>query len=111
MPAKTPAIISAILTVVLLILFAILFLFVQMLALNGASERQGMTAMGISLVCQGVVVILAALMAGWVTRLVITKWSWNPVVAVIVAVITGTFLGGVLSFLSLILAIPIAGIR
>lgn len=111
MSTKTPSIISAVVTVVFLILFVILFLFVQMLALNGASERQGAAAMGISLICQGVGVILAAILAVRLTNLMINKFSWNPIVAVIVAIIAGTFLGGLISFLSVIVAVPIAGIR
>jgi hypothetical protein len=43
MPNKSPATISAILTVLILVLLSILFLLLQMIALNGASERQGLT--------------------------------------------------------------------
>jgi hypothetical protein len=57
MPNKSPATISAILTVLILVLLAILFVLLQMVALNGASERQGLTAMGISLGCQSIVII------------------------------------------------------
>ena len=111
MPTKTPAIISTILTVIILITFAILSIFTQMIALNGASERQGVTAMGISLVCQGVGVILAGMLAWWLTNLAITRFNWNKVLAVITATIAGTLLGGLISFLSIIIAIPMAGIR
>jgi hypothetical protein len=107
---KTPAIISSILTVILLIIFAILSVFAQMIALNGVSESQGITAMGISLVCQGVGVILAGVFAGWLSRLVITKFNWNKVLAVIVAVMAGILLGGAISLLSTIISIPLAGI-
>lgn len=111
MANKTPAIISAVLTILLLILFAVLSIFTQMIALNGVSESQGMTAMGISLVCQGVGVILAGMFAGWLTNRVITKFDWNKILAVIVAVITGIMIGGTISFVSTILSIPLAGIR
>ena len=107
---KTPAIISAVLTIVLLILFAVLSVFMQMIALNGVSESQGATAMGISLVCQGVGLILVGLFAGWLTNLVITKFNWNKILAVIVAVIAGVLLGGAISFVSFIISIPLAGI-
>jgi hypothetical protein len=110
MTNRTPAIISAVLTIVLLILFAVLSVFMQMIALNGVSERQGATAMGISLVCQGVGLILAAIVAAWISNLVITKFNWNKVLAVIVAVIAGVLFGGVISFVSLIVSIPLAGI-
>lgn len=111
MSAKTPSTIAAVLTIVFLVLFVILFLIVQMLALNGASERQGVTAMGISLVCQGVGIILAALLAGRLTSLAITKLNWNNIVAVLLSVIAATLFGGFISFLSVIIAIPMAGIR
>jgi hypothetical protein len=110
MTNKTPAIISAVLTIVLLILFAVLSVFMQMIALNGVTESKGMTAMGISLVCQGIGLILAAIVAGWISNLVITKFNWNKALAVIVAVITGVLLGGTLSVLSFFLSIPLAGI-
>jgi hypothetical protein len=108
---KTPAIISAVLTILLLILFAILSIFTQMIALNGVSERQGFTAMGISLGCQGLGVILAAVFAWWSTNLMIAKFKWNKILAVAVAVIATSLFGGFIAFLSIIISIPIAGIR
>ena len=111
MPDKTPAIISSILTIVLLIIFAVLSVFTQLIALNGVSESQGMTALGISLVCQGVGVILAGIFAGWITNLVITKFNWNKVLAVFGAIIVGVLVGGVISVVSTIISIPLAGIR
>jgi hypothetical protein len=110
MPNKKPAIISAVLTVILLIIFGILSVFTQMLVLNGANESQGMTAMGVSLVCQGAGAILAGAFAAWLTNLVITKFNWNNILAVVVAVIAGTLLGAMISFLSIIISIPLAGI-
>ena len=110
MDNKAPAIISVVLTIVLLILFAVVSVFMQMIALNGVSERQGTTAIGISLVCQGVGLIFAAIFAGWISNLVITKFNWNKVLAVIVAVIVGVLLGGAISFVSFVISIPLAGI-
>ena len=111
MPNKRPAIISAVLTVILLIIFGILSVFTQMLVLNGVSERQGMTAMGVSLVCQGVGAIIAALLAAWLTNFVITKFNWSNILAVVIAVIAGTLFGGALSFIAIIISIPLAGIK
>jgi hypothetical protein len=110
MPNKTPAIVSSVLTVILLIVIGILSVLAEMLALNGASERQGMTAMGISLVCQGIGVILMGFLAAWATNLMIARFNWNKVLAVIIAVFVGTLLGGVISFLSTLIGIPLAGI-
>lgn len=111
MPSKKHAIISAVLTIVLLIIFGVLSIFTQMLVLNGVNESQGMTAMGVSLVCQGAGVILAGGFAGWLTNLVITKLSWNKILAVIIAVIAGGLLGGTISFVSMIISIALVGIR
>src|SRR5688500_8947618 len=111
MPNKTPAIISAVLTVILLIIFGVLSIFTSMLVLNGVSVGQGMTAMGVSLVCQGVGATLAALLAAWLTNLGIKKFNWNKNLVVAIAVILGTLLGGVISFLSIIISIPLAGVR
>ena len=110
MSKRSPAAISAILTVLILVLLAILFVFLQMIALNGASERQGLTAMGISLGCQSLVIILLATLAARATTFLITKVEWNSILAVFVTVIVATTIGGVLSFLASIIAIPVAGI-
>ena len=110
MPKKRPAAVSAILTVVVLVLLAIISLLLQMVALNGAGERQGVTAIGISLACQGIVVIVLAILAARVTDFLIKRVNWNSILAVAVTVFVAATIGGVLSFLSSILAIPMAGI-
>ena len=107
---KSPAAISAILTVLILILLSILFLLLQMIALNGASERQGLTAMGISLGCQSLVIILLATLAARATTFLTTKVKWSSILAVVVTVIVAATIGGVISFLASIVAIPVAGI-
>jgi hypothetical protein len=111
MPNKTPAVISAVLTFVLLIVLAILSVLLEMLALNGASESQGMTAMGTSILCQGVGALVLAFVSWRLTNLLITKFEWKAFVAVIAAVFAGLLLGTGLSFLSIIISIPLAGIR
>ena len=111
MSTKTPATISALLTVLILVFLAILFVLLQMVALNGASERQGLTAMGLSLGCQSLVVILLATLAARATTFLITKVEWNGVLAVVVTVFIAVTIGGVISFLASLIAIPVAGIR
>ena len=110
MTRRSPATISATLTVLILILLAILFLLLQMVALNGASERQGLTAMGISLGCQSLVIILLATLAARATTFLITKVEWNSILAVVITVIVAATIGGVISFLASIIAIPVSGI-
>lgn len=111
MPKRTPATISAALTVLILLLIAILFTLLQMVALNGAGERQGLTAMGISLGCQSLVVILLAALAARATTFLTTTVGWNSILAVVITVLVAATMGGVIAFLSTIVAIPIAGIR
>lgn len=108
---KTPAAISATLTVLILSLLVVVFVLFQMIALNGASERQGTTAMGIALACQSLVIIFLGIFAAWATNLLIVKVGWDRILAVIVTVIVATTLGGTISFLATIIAIPVAGIR
>jgi len=110
MTRRSPATISAVLTVLILVLFAFLFLLLQTIALNGAGESQALTAMGISLGCQSLVIILLATLAAWATTFLITRGEWNSVLAVVVTVIVAGTIGGVVSFLASVLAIPVAGI-
>jgi hypothetical protein len=111
MTNKTPAIISVILTSLLLILLGIFSVLFEMLAVNGASESAGVAAMGISLLCQGAGAILVGIFAWWLTNLLITKFNWNKVLTVMIVVVSGVLLGMGISFLSIIIAIPVAGIR
>ena len=108
---RTPATISAVLTVLILVFLAILFVLLQMIALNGASERQGLTAMGLSLGCQSLVVILLATLAARATTFLITRIEWNSILAVVVTVFIAATIGGVIAFLATVVSIPIAGIR
>lgn len=111
MPTKTASTLSVILTVILLAVFAPLGLFFEMIALNGATERQGMTALGISILCQGTGLILLGWLAWKSTSLLVTKHNLNPILAVILTVALSALAGGVLAFLSLLISIPLAGIR
>jgi hypothetical protein len=108
---RTPATISAVLTVLILVFLGILFVLLQMIALNGASERQGLTALGLSLGCQSLAVILLAPLAARATTFLITRVEWNSILAVVVTVFAAATVGGVIAFLATIVSIPIAGIR
>jgi membrane protease YdiL (CAAX protease family) len=111
MSNRSPATISAVLTVLILVFIAIVFVLIQMVALNGTGERQGLTAMGLSLGCQSLVIILLATLAARATTFLITRVEWNSILAVVVTVLVATTIGGVISFLASFIAIPVAGIR
>jgi hypothetical protein len=110
MPSKTPAIISAVSTVLVFIVFGVLSIFMQMLGLNDAGESQWATAMGISLLCQGTGALLAVGFAWWSTNLTIRRFKWSAVLAVFTAVAASVLLGAVISYLSMIISILLAGI-
>jgi membrane protease YdiL (CAAX protease family) len=105
MPTKTLSIISAVLTVVFLIVLGLVAFFSTLLALNGYGDSEGTAAVVITLVCQGVGLILAGVLAGWLTRLFIEKFNWNKILAVIVSVSAGSALGTILVFAALLLSI------
>ena len=111
MPTKIPSAIAGLSTFFILIAIAVLLVFGQLLVLNGVSESQGFNAVSIALICQSASLFPAIILARWLTKLLITKFNWNAFLAVIVAVIAGTGVGGVLSFISIIVAIPLARIR
>ena len=111
MPTKTPATVSVLLTILILVILAIVFILLQMIALNGFSEREGLTAMGLSLGCQSLTVIFLAAFAARATRFLITKVEWNSILAVAVTVLAAAMIGGVIAFLSSIVSIAIVGIR
>jgi len=111
MPNKTASIISGLLTFIILIVLAVISVFVQMLALNGASESRGFNAMSISLICQSVGLLLAVILARWLPNLLITKFNWNKILAVIIGVFAGTLFGAIIALFATIISIPIAGIR
>jgi ABC-type xylose transport system permease subunit len=56
-------------------------------------------------------VLLAGLFAGWLSNIMIASFNWNKVLTAVLAVILGTVLGGIVSFLFAIISIPLAGIR
>jgi hypothetical protein len=108
---KTASSVSVILTVLLLVIFAVLALVFEMVALNGVGERQGMTALGISLICHSAGAILLGILACRSTHLMITKFNLNQVLAATLTVMLGMLAGGTISFLSVLISIPLAGIR
>ncbi len=112
MPSRLPAILAAIATFLLLLAAGFSFFFVQIIALNGVtSENQAFASLGIGLICQGVSLLLATVFAGWFSHWMISKFNWNKVLAVVLAVISGVMLGSILSFISMVASIPIAGIQ
>ena len=108
MPTKTPSIISTIVTVLLLLLTAALGLFGLVIALNGYNDRAGGPALVTTFACNGIAIILAAILAWRLPKWLVGKFNWNSALAVIVSVIAGTTAGSMLSFISVFIGIFIA---
>jgi hypothetical protein len=106
--SKTPAIISIVITVILLILIGVFVFFIDLIALNGFSGSEGGIALTTLGVCQSIVLILFAVLAGRFTTFLIVKRSWNHVLAVAVSVIASILAGMMFYFAAVLLSIGVA---
>lgn len=108
MTTKTLSVISSVLTVIFLLLLGFFIMFMLLVALNGFSDREGGPALLTSVICQGITLILAAILAGRLTRVFVDKYNWNKFLSVLLSVFAGTILfvgsGGVSFFISVIVA-------
>jgi hypothetical protein len=111
MKITRPSILSFIFTVILLFLVSVVFFFAQMIALNGVMDGRATTAMVVFGVFQLAIILLGGAGAGWLSKILIAKFNWSKVLAVAVAVLAGTLLGGLFSFFSIIISILLAGIK
>jgi hypothetical protein len=110
--SKTPIIISVILSIIILLLVAVVTMFSQIVVLNGVmNEGQATTALVVTLGCQAVTLLLGAILAGWATRFLIERFTWNPAAAVFVAVLGATALGVGSVFISVITGVVVAGVH
>jgi adenylosuccinate lyase len=112
MPTRKPVIVSVLLTIILLVLVAILTMFVQIVLLNGVmNEGQATTALGVTLGCQAVTILLGAILARWSTRLLISRFQLGQILAVLIPVVSVTILGAVTAILSIFTGLIAAGIN
>ena len=110
-PTKTPVIVSVVLTVILLLLLVAFAFFMQLVLMNGVmSTSKANIALGTSLGCQGLEILLGAILAGRLTHLFITRFNMNKVLAVIVAIIPVAILAAVLSFIAIFVGLVAAGL-
>lgn len=110
MPSKTPSIIAAILTVILQAAIAVFATFMQMVALNGpaATTTQMNIGAGTGVVCQVILIILAAILSAWLTKSFITRFNWKAFVAVIVSILITLVASIVFSLVALFISVIIA---
>ena len=108
MPTKTSSIISTVLTVLTLLVIGAASMFFLLVALNGFSGSAGEPGLITSLVCNVIGIILAAILAWRLPRWLIGKFNWNSIVAVIVSVLAGLFVGSGLSAIALFIGVLVA---
>jgi hypothetical protein len=108
MSTKALSLVASLLTVILLLVLGALLAIVQLLALNGFSDREGGPALATSLACQGGGLILAALLAGRLTRRLTERFNWSKFLAAALAVLAGLLLGAVFGGLSFAAAVIVA---
>jgi len=108
---RAPSIISGLLTFVFVIVISIVFVFGQIVLLNGVNESQGFNAISITVICQSFGLLASVILARWLPNFLITKFNWNKVLTVCVTVLAAVMLGGLMSFLSLVVSTLLAGIK
>lgn len=108
MQTKTPSIISTVVTVLLLLITAAIGLFGLIIALNGYNDRAGGPALAVTFACNGMAVLLAAIMAWKLPAWLVSKFNLNGALAVVISILAGTTAGGILSFISVFVGIFIA---
>ena len=76
--------------------------------LNGFSEREGNASFLTAFICQGVGMLVCAVLAWWLTSVLVQKFNWNKVLSVIISVVVTTALGSGLAFVSMLVSIGVA---
>lgn len=111
MSQRTASVVSLLLSLLLLLIFAVLTLIFEMIAMNGATQSQGATALGISLTCLSTGAILLGMLAWKMAAILITRYNLHPILAVTLTVAFGLLVSGMVSVVSLLFSLPLAGIR
>lgn len=112
MSVKTSSTIAGLTTFVLVILLSVLAGFMQMVMMNGVtSSSPGFNAAAILAVCQSLTLLVCVVVARRLTQWLMTKFNWNGFLAILISVLGALVLGGVASFLSIIVGILGADVR
>lgn len=108
MSTKTLSVISSAITVILLVILGVMIFFMEMIALNGYSGSEGGPALTTSAICLGIGAILSAILAGWLTRLFITRFSWHHILAMATSIFAGLVAGAGMGAVSFFVSILVA---
>jgi hypothetical protein len=108
MTPKLSSIISRVLSIIILAVIGVTLLVADVIALNGFSDREAGPALITVLICYSASAILVVILVGRLTRLLMTKFNWNDIPAMMVSVFAGTLSGGFLFFLATLLSMLLA---
>jgi len=111
MTTRTASILATILSILMLVIVSVLAVIIEILVLNGASESQGMRAIGFSLACLGAGAILLGVLAWKATNLMSARFNLNPILAITLTVVMAMLVAGMFSILAIFMSIPLAGIQ
>lgn len=106
MSIKTASIISSVVTALLVLLSVIVFGFGGIVLLNGFMNANAAVYMGFT--CLGITLILCPILAGMLTKVIISKFHWNNIWAVVVSAFVSTLLGTGMGLTSMMIMIFVA---
>jgi hypothetical protein len=112
MDTRTSTTLSVILTIIAILLISVFAFLMQIVLMNGVvSTSQTNIALGASLSCQGVNVLLGAILAGRLTRLYLTRFRMHKGWAVVLAILPVTVMAAILSAIAIFVGLAVAGIK
>ena len=82
MSHRSASILSVTLSLLLLLICTALIILIEIVALNGASGHQGLSAISVSLACLGLGAILFGILGWKTTELMIKRFKLSPLLAV-----------------------------
>ena len=110
MGPKSSSIVSRVITIIILVVIGISIIFVEIIALNGFSDREAGPALITALICHSASAILVVILVGRLAPLLMTKFNWNGILAMMVSVFAGTLSGGFLFLLATVLSVLLAAV-
>jgi hypothetical protein len=106
MSIKTASILSSVVTALLVLVAVIVFGFGGIVLLNGFMNANVAVNMGFT--CLGITLILCPILAWVLARIIISKFHWNNILAVIISVFASTLLGAGMGLTSMMIMIFVA---
>lgn len=108
MSTKTASILASVVTALLLLVVMIFFGFGGLVLLNGFMDATAAVYTGFT--CLGITLILCPILAGMLTKTLISKFNWNTFWAGGISALVATLLGGGLGLAAMFVMVIVAEI-